>query len=122
MTIRSYLWGMRICTLIALVAFALVVYFVNPVRDGVLGQILFYVSLFFLITGLATLFLFWLRRNLSKEISFEMSAGISFRQGVFVAAAVCLLLLLQSLRLLVWWDGGIVIVGMLLIELWFLSR
>lgn len=50
MTIRSYLWGMRICTLIALVAFALVVYFVNPVRDGVLGQILFYVSLFFVIS------------------------------------------------------------------------
>lgn len=122
MTIRSYLWGMRLCTLVALVALISVIYFVNPVRDGVLGLTLFYVTLFFLITGLATLFLFWLRRHLAKEISFETSAGISFRQGVFVAITVCLLLLLQSFQMLIWWDGGIVVVGVLLIELWFLSR
>lgn len=122
MTIRSYLWGMRLCTLTALVALGLVIYYINPVRDGILGQVLFYVSFFFLITGIATLFLFWLRRNFSKEISFQTSAGISFRQGFLIAIAVCALLALQSFRLLVWWDGGIVVAGVLLVELWFLSR
>lgn len=122
MTIRAYLWGMRLCTLLALVWLGLVVYFVNPLRDGLLGQMLFYVSLFFSVTGLATLFLFWLRRIFSKENDFEAYVGVSFRQGALIAATVCILLLLQSFRLLVWWDGGIVVAGVLLVELWFLSQ
>ena len=58
MTIRAYLWGMRFCTLVALAALALVVYRINPEKDGIPGQTLFYISLFFFITGIATLFLF----------------------------------------------------------------
>lgn len=122
MTIRAYLWGMRLCTLAALAALVLVLFHVNPVKDGVPGQTFFFISLFFLTTGLATLFLFWLRRNFSGGGDFETFVGVSFRQGVLIAVAVCLLLLLQSLRLLVWWDGGIVVAGILLTELWFLSR
>ena len=122
MTIRSYLWGMRLCSLVALAALVSVIYFMNPTRDAVLGQTLFYISLFFSITGIATLFLFWLRRTFSKHKEVQESVGVSFRQGALIAIAVCLLLILQSFRLLVWWDGGIIVAGILLIELWFLSR
>jgi hypothetical protein len=122
MTIRGYLWGMRFCTLAALVALGLVVFFVNPVADGLLGQMMFFVSLFFFTTGIATLFLFWLRRTFSRASDLEVGISISFRQGALIALAVCALFLLQGFRLLVWWDGGIVVVGVLLIELWFLSR
>ena len=122
MTIRTYLWGMRFCSLAALAALVSVIYFVNPTRDAVLGQTLFYISLFFSITGIATLFLFWLRRTFSKNKEVQESVGVSFRQGALVAISVCALLILQSFRLLVWWDGGIVVAGILLIELWFLSR
>jgi Na+/melibiose symporter-like transporter len=122
MTIRAYLWGMRFSTLAALVAMGLVVKYINPTQDGLLGQGLFYVSLFFSITGIATLFLFWLRRTFSKSGAVQESVGVSFRQSALIAVAVCALLLLQSFRLLVWWDGGIVVAGVLLIELWFLSR
>ena len=123
MTIRSYIWGMRFCTFVALAALGMVIYFINPTRDEILGQTLFYISLFFSITGIATLFLFWLRRTFSKnETAVQENVRVSFRQGALVAAAVCLLLILQSFRLLVWWDGGIVVAGILLIELWFLSR
>jgi hypothetical protein len=122
MTIRTYLWGMRFCSLVALAALVSVIYFVNPTRDEFLGQTLFYISLFFSITGIATLFLFWLRRTFSKNKDVQESVGVSFRQGALVALSVCALLILQSFRLLVWWDGGIVVAGILLIELWFLSR
>jgi hypothetical protein len=122
MTIRSYLWGMRLCTLIALISLVFVVQYVNPNQDGILAQILFYVSLFFFLTGIVTLFLFWLRRTFSKAEMSGAYVGVSFRQGALIALAVCALLILQSFRLLVWWDGGIVVVGILLIELWFLSK
>lgn len=122
MTIRAFLWGMRFCTLAALAALALVVYYVNPTGGEIPGQTLFYISLFFSITGIATLFLFWLRRTFSKQGEVQDSVGVSFRQGALIALAVCALFLLQSFRLLIWWDGGIVVAGVLLIELWFLSR
>jgi hypothetical protein len=122
MTIRAYLWGMRISTLVALVCFGFVIYFIDPVKDGALGRVLFYVSLFFSVTGLAILFLFWLRRLFSKNETAYLNVGISFRQGMLVALAVTAMFILQSFRLLLWWDAGLVIVGMLLVELWFLSK
>lgn len=122
MTVRGYLWGMRLSTLLAAAALVFVIYFVNPLRDGVLGQTLFYASLFFSVTGLATLFLFWLRRKFANNETVYLNVGVSFRQGMLVALAVCVLFVLQSFRLLVWWDGGMVIAGILLIELWFLSK
>ncbi|MDI6778527.1 MAG: hypothetical protein QMD77_05080 [Patescibacteria group bacterium] len=122
MTVRGYLWGMRFSTSVAVSALGLVIYSVNPLRDGILGQALFYVSLFFSITGLATLFLFWLRRRFANNETVYLNVGVSFRQGMLVALAVCILFALQSFRLLVWWDAGLVIVGALLVELWFLSK
>ncbi len=122
MTIRAYLWGMRISTLVAVVCLGLIVRFIDPVKDGLLGQVLFYVSLFFSVTGLATLFLFWLRRLFSKNETAYLNVGISFRQGMLVALAVTAMFALQSFRLLLWWDAGLVIVGTLLVELWFLSK
>jgi hypothetical protein len=122
MTIRSYLWGMRISTLVALVSLGLVICYIDPFRDGVLGLTLFYVSLYFSITGLATLFLFWLRRKFSKNEVAYTNVGISFRQGMLVALAVTTLFALQSFHLLLWWDAGLVIAATLLIELWFLSK
>ncbi len=122
MTIRGYLWGMRFSMFVALVALGLVVFYVNPFRDGILGQTLFYISLFFSITGAATLFLFWLRRKFANNETVYLNVGVSFRQGMLVALAVSLMFLLQSFRLLVWWDGGLIIVGVLLVEFWFLSK
>jgi len=122
MTIRAYLWGMRFCTLAALAALAFVTLYVDPGRDGAPGQVMFYASLFFTLTGVATLFLFWLRRRFLKSEAVDQYVAVSFRQGVLVALAVAALLALQSFRLLVWWDGGIIVAGVLLIELWFLSR
>lgn len=113
---------MRLSTLVALAALALVIRLVDPARDGVLGQALFHVSLFFSITGLATLFLFWLRRKFSGNEAVYENVGVSFRQGMLVALAVSGMLLLQSFRILLWWDAGLVLAAVLLIELWFLSK
>ncbi len=122
MTIRAYLWGMRLSTLVALSCLGLVIYYVDPTRDGLMGQTLFYVSLFFSVTGMATLFLFWLRRLFSKNETAYLNVGISFRQGMLVALAVTAMFVLQSFQFLIWWDAGLVIAAVLLIELWFLSK
>jgi hypothetical protein len=66
--------------------------------------------------------LFWIRRRWNaNEVAYQ-NVGLSFRQGVLVALAICAMFLLQSFQMLFWWDAGLVVVAVLLIELWFLSR
>ncbi len=121
MTIKSYLWGMRLSTLIALFSLILVILYVDPYKDVYLAQILFFVCLFFSASGMATLALFWLRRRtLNNEAVLEM-VGISFREGIIIAATVCVSLFLHSIQMLTWWMFFVVLAASLLAELWFLS-
>ncbi|MDO8240706.1 MAG: hypothetical protein Q7T51_01870 [Candidatus Moranbacteria bacterium] len=122
MTLKSYIWGIRLVTLLSVVAFVFVVKFVDPDATGVAGKLLFYCSLFFALSGLFNLLLLWLRRkNVDMENAFS-NVGLSFRQGMLLALFAIGLLILQSLRLLVWWDGLLLLAGIFLIEFYFVSR
>lgn len=122
MTLKTYLWGMRIMTLISLAAFGAVVYFFDPERSGFIGKILFYVVLFFLLSSLFNLILLFFRRKMLGTDVALMTVGLSFRQS-FLLALLCIgLLVLQSFQMLVLWDGLLLLAGAFLIELYFLSR
>ncbi|MDH4330441.1 MAG: hypothetical protein OEV93_02720 [Candidatus Moranbacteria bacterium] len=122
MTLKSYMWGMRIETIISLAVWLTVVNRIDPQEAGFVGQAFFYLSLWMFLSGALILFLTWMRRIFTDtEIAFTY-LGMSFRQGVLLALIVVILLILQSFRVLVWWDGLLVITGVLLIELYFLSR
>lgn len=121
MTLKSYVWGLRVINLISLSALALVIYLVDP-ESGFLAIGLFYVILFFALSGVFNTVLLGLRRIfLGQERSLE-SVSLSFRQGILLSLLVIVLLILQSLRLLFWWDGLLVVLGIFLIELYFLSK
>lgn len=122
MTIRSYVWAIRLITLLALMALVWVILFVDPERSGFYGKIYFFASLFFAAAGFFNLILISIR---SRYIGSEMAAGnigISFRQGILLSLLLVSLLTLQSFRMLVWWDGLLVVAAVFLMELYFLSR
>jgi hypothetical protein len=121
MTLKSYLWGMKLGTLISIVGFSLVVYYVDPRQTGILGQILFYLVLFLSVSGIFTLILTGIRRN-SREDNKFIYLGMSLRQGLLLGLLVIILLLLQSLKYLTWWDGLLTVAAIFLVELYFLSR
>ena len=50
------------------------------------------------------------------------NVALSFRQGILLALLAVGLLILQSFRMLVWWDALLVVAGVFLIELYFLSK
>ena len=58
---------------------------------------------------------------LGKE-STAVNIGLSFRQGFLLAVLALGVLILQGMRLLVWWDGLLLVVGIFLVELYFLSK
>lgn len=122
MTIKSYLWGMRIGAILTLAAWLLVVYNIDPEKSGVAGKLLFYGSLLFFLSAAFILLFTWLRRKASSgEIIFSHLSA-SFRQGILLSLLAIIILLLQSARVLIWWDGLLVVAGMFLIELYFLNR
>jgi hypothetical protein len=123
MTLKSYIWGIRISTAISFVACALVIMQIDPEKTGIIGQFLFFISAMLFLSGLFVLFFTWLRRKALSEGDMKFShLGISFRQGILMALLVVLFLILQQYRVLTWWDGALTVVGILLIELYFLTR
>jgi hypothetical protein len=112
---------MRIVSLLALSFLIFIAIKIDP-KEGLLGKVLFHVTLFVFLLGIFNLFLLRLRRRfMHGEMVYE-NIILSFRQGFLLAMLATLLLIFQGLRILVWWDGALIVAGIFLIELYFLSR
>jgi len=109
-------------TILAISALVSVLIFIDPEKSGIVGRIYFFAALFFSSAGIFNLLLISMRR---KFISAEMAVGnlgISFRQGMLMSVLLVGLMVLQGFRMLVWWDGLLVVAAIFLVELYFLSR
>ncbi len=123
MTFRSYLWGMRVSTVLALVGWILVILYIDPEKSGIAGQMLFYGSTFLLFSGLFILFFTWVGKSRdSRETADVSHIGVSFRQGILLALLALILLFFQQSGILTWWDGLLATAGIFLVELFFLSK
>jgi len=122
MTLKAYIWGMRFVTLLSFGVFVLVVNFVDPDSTGLAGKLLIYLSLFFLLSGIFNLMLLWLRRRAVNAETAHSNISLSFRQGTLLSCFAIGLLILQSFRVLIWWDGLLLLAGIFIIELYFVSR
>lgn len=122
MKLKSYVWGMVLLSLILLLAFYLVAKNVDPTKSGAAGKALFYLVLFFFLSGLFNLLLLGTRKTFLGSEMAVYGLGLSLRQGILLSILAVSLLILQSYRMLVWWDGLLVLAGVFLLELYFLSR
>ncbi len=122
MTLKSYIWGIRIITLISLVALGAVVYYIDPENSSLIGVILFYLVAFFVLSGIFNLMLIFLRRKLLGNEMAVKNIDLSFRQGILLAVMIIAIMILQSYQMLIWWDALLVVAGVFLVELYFLSR
>ena len=122
MTFRAYIWGIRIMTLFSFFALGAVIIYVDPQNSAWVGVVLFYLTAFFSISGIFNLLLLFIRQKLLGEEMAVESVGLSFRQGILLTSITIGILILQSFRVLVWWDALLVVAGVFLVELYFLSR
>jgi hypothetical protein len=122
MTLKSYLWGMRIIAFFSLTALGIVIFYLDPEKSGFVGHALFYATLFLSLAAFFILFLTWIRRKIGDEDSSFVYLGMGFRQGALLSVLAVILLALQSFRILTWWDGLMVVAAIFLVELYFLTR
>lgn len=122
MTLKKYLIGIAVSTVLTFVAFMLVLFYVDPFDTGIVGFVGFYASLFFTIIGAFTIIGFYLRIWSSGNEVVYAHVAPSFRQAIFLAIIIIGSLLLQSFRLLTWWDAILFVLSIVLLEFFFMSR
>lgn len=122
MTLRQYLISMSLATLIAWLAFALVLFLVDPASAEIAGLIIFYVSLFLAILGTISVLGFFLRVKLHKgEVILPREVAGAFRQGFFLSFLFVSALYLQSKDMLVWWNIVLLVGAVTILEFLFIS-
>jgi len=102
MTLKRYLLLMFLATLLCWLALASVMFYINPSEAGIVGFLLFYISLFLSLIGTFSLVGFILRVWLTTVPIFRQVI-ISFRQGVLFSILVTAVLVIQSQNVLTWW-------------------
>lgn len=122
MKTRMYLFLLFCITLFSLGFFILILFNVNPYQSDLLTNSMFFVSLFIFITGILTLVGFYFRVKISNNEIFFSNFTPSLRQASLFSLTIVGILVLESLRVLTWWDAIMLALSILLIELYFQNR
>lgn len=113
---------MLLGTLICWVAFGIVLFTANPFEAGKIAFVFFYISLILSMTGTLTLAGLFTRVLILKRDDFiARRVTASFRQGIFLAIALASGLFLMSKGLLTWWNIALFVLGISLLEFFFIS-
>lgn len=122
MTLRTYLILNIISTIVCFVAWALIVLNIDPSSNNLLGLVLFYLSLFFALSGLFSFIGFWARRKIIVNKAEFSQVGISFREGVLLSFMFVGMLFLQSMSLLNTFNAAAFIIAVCLTEFYIMSK
>ncbi len=108
---------MAIGTALCWVVWFLVISNINPSAAGLIGFLLFYISLFLALTGTISVIGFLIRKKIDKNDTVIFHhVRHTFRQGLLISALVLSALLLQQFKMLNWLTGILVVVLFLIIE------
>ena len=124
---KAFRFGMWFSMVLGFAGLLFVIITFSPYTDqnlekrNFLNIFLLYISSAFFMTGFFSLFLFGIRKRIAKE-SQEVNMGVSLRQGILLSIIIIVTLILQSFRVLTWWDGLLVVGAVLMVELYFLAR
>jgi membrane glycosyltransferase len=111
-----------------------IIFLLNPYKDlplagdlskevsNIFSLLLFYGSTLVFISGVFSTLFFWRSKKKNRTGDLYLQAVTSFRRSILMGVLVCLLLLLQSWRMLVWWDALLVAVAVILLEAYLAVR
>jgi hypothetical protein len=122
MSLKGYLNILFLVTLLSIVAFVMVLIYVDPDTTGTIGFFLFYTTLFFSLVGIFTIIGFRLRQIfLNNELLYSL-IGLSFRQSIWLSLIIVGLLFMQGLSILSLWIGIFYVISIFLLEVYFLAE
>jgi hypothetical protein len=121
MTLKSYLLSMSIATLICWSVFVFIINTINPFTTNYLGFILFYLALFFALSGTILLIGFFLRFIIFRQKLAFYLVKVAFRQSFLLALFLCVLLFFFSQALVNWLNLVLLLTVFIILEVFFAS-
>lgn len=122
MILNRYVFLLILTMLMSFGAFYFVITKLDPFLDRTIALSLFFVSLFFSVSSISALFGYSLRIFFYGDELFLNHFNISLRQGILLGLWVSMVIGLQSLRTLTWWNGLLLIFICILIEVYFVAK
>lgn len=106
---KSYLALILSGTVLAAFSLTTLILYTDPYKAGAFTHLLFYVSVFLVVTGAVTMLELAFRKRFSQAI-YLINLGNSFRQALLIAVLITASLLLQAQGLLYWWvEAGLIL-------------
>jgi len=121
MTLRKYLIFLLVCTGFCWLTWFFVIRYTNPESTGWMGFAFFYLSLFVSLVGTFSIVGFLIRSMFKREEVIYKKIDISSRQSIILSLLIIISLILQSQRLMTWWNFIILVVAISLVEIFFIS-
>lgn len=122
MSFRSYILLMLLATIISWVVWGMILFFINPFETDFFGFLFFYLSLFLSLVGTISITSSIIRKIFVKNEILFRQVIISFRQAILFSILIIVCLLLQSQRLLTWWNMTFLVLALTIFELFAISK
>ena len=103
MSFRNYIYLMIAGTLLAWLGWGIVIWSTNPLEAGVMGFVLFYLTLLMGLVGLITLLELLVRVSVLRRAVVLREVKVSFRHAVLLSIVSILALCFSSQGWLSWW-------------------
>lgn len=122
MSLRSFVITLILASILAWGSYALVVTTIDPTDGGWFAIPAFYLTLGVALLGTFSLIGIAIRSLMSGDEPIYRRVLASLRQSTWYTVLIVILLVLQHLKLLRWWNVGILIVALLVLEYTVLVR
>lgn len=103
-TTKQYLLPLLAGSVVAITGFVFTIIYTDPYQAGILGHIIFYLTLFLFTCGIFSIVNLLIRKRFFPGIYSELFR-ISLRQGVIIGVLITSLVFLEAVNLLFWWVG-----------------
>lgn len=121
MSIKTFIASVIFSAILSLIAWVLLLVYVDPGKIEGWRLVLFYAVLFLFCISLFLLIGLW-GRKLAAGKRLNISAFMnSFRQSVLFSLLLVGILILQSFQLLAWWNGLLLVGAIVFLEFCFLA-
>jgi hypothetical protein len=121
MNLYKYLIILSIATLTAWIAWFLVLLLMDPFSGTFLTLIFFYLTLSLALVGTFSVAGYVFRAFIKHDELAYKHVNVASRQSVLLTFLVIVTLILQSFRVLMWWNLLLLILATAFIELFFIS-
>lgn len=121
-TLKNYIFSIFIVSLVSIGTWLMILFNYNPYKSDIVTIIAFYTSLLLWVTGIFSLIGSYIRTKTINHDLIQSDLFAVFRQSLFISLAFVGILIMQTLKVLTWWDGILLVLAILLLELFFRTK